>query len=111
MLSVDVNGTAWERRTFVEIRWQWLILLAAQVGLSAVTLLVIIVETARSDMEIVKGSPLAALFAISAEEKAAVERGQEAEPLTRADEAHIRPAGIAGELKKRHGRWILDAGS
>ena len=54
------NGTGLQLG--VRIRWEWLILPAAMVGLSLLFLIVTILRTARSPAKAWKGSPLAILF-------------------------------------------------
>ncbi|KAF6839375.1 hypothetical protein CPLU01_01795 [Colletotrichum plurivorum] len=108
----NVNGTAWQREVYVKIRWQWLTLLAAQVLLSVLLLAMIIMETIAADVDVVKSSMLAALFAISAEEKTALEKDiAEGKPLLPDGQDNHRPvvpAGIAGELRKEAGgKWVL----
>ncbi|KAF6793355.1 hypothetical protein CMUS01_16104 [Colletotrichum musicola] len=108
----NVNGTAWQREVYVEIRWQWLALLAMQVVLSVLLLALIIMETVGADVDVVKSSMLAALFAISAEEKTALEKDiTEGKPLLldgQGDHQLVVPTGIAGELRKEAGgKWVL----
>ncbi|KXH65563.1 hypothetical protein CSAL01_02962 [Colletotrichum salicis] len=72
LLNDNVSGTAWQEERFVSIRWPRLTLLAAQVGLSILTLVIIMIETASPDIEIVKGSPLPTLLAVHPDEKNAL---------------------------------------
>ncbi|KAF6818031.1 hypothetical protein CSOJ01_02168 [Colletotrichum sojae] len=108
----NVNGTAWQREVYVEIRWQWLALLAMQVVLSVLLLALVIVETVAADVDVVKSSMLAALFAIGAEEKTTLEKDMaEVKPVLpdgQDDHRPVVPAGIAGELRKEAGdKWVL----
>jgi hypothetical protein len=77
--------------------------LSIQVGLSIVLLICIIIETAKARVEVIKGSTVQVLFAISAEEKARMEHGMdESNALEREDrrQAHV-------ELCKVGNNWIL----
>lgn len=56
----SVNGTAWTTQSFVHVRWQWLILPAALVGLTIIFMIVTVVHT--KNQHIWKSSPLALLF-------------------------------------------------
>ena len=80
MFTTEVNGTALGMETFVHVRWEWLSLLIAQVSLSILVLLYIIIATARSGVEVLKTDALAALLAIPADERLAMA----SDPLSRA---------------------------
>jgi len=67
------TGTVLETETYVHVRWAWLTFLAIQIALAVSFLLGIMVQTAVWDVKILKGSPTAALLAISADEKAYLE--------------------------------------
>jgi hypothetical protein len=78
------------------------------VGLAIVAVIFVIAQTAMLNMEIVKGSLLAAMFAISADEKTALEEDVRSNP------ASLPPAvtkalesGVAGEFRRRGRRWVL----
>lgn len=58
------NGTAFNSVTFVEVRWEWLTLVAAQSGLTLVFLLAVVIGTARLGVDVVKSSNMAELFAL-----------------------------------------------
>ena len=62
----EKQGTALASVTFVDVRWQWLTLVAAQVVLSLVFLLSVIIYTTRLGVNVVKSSNMAELFAMSA---------------------------------------------
>ncbi|KAH6666507.1 hypothetical protein F5X68DRAFT_217206 [Plectosphaerella plurivora] len=68
-----VQGTVLMPQTFVRVRWEWLAFLSAQVGLSIVFVGMVVVQTARLDLEIVKSSALAGVFAVSGRGKMALE--------------------------------------
>ncbi|KAF5502592.1 hypothetical protein CGCA056_v013906 [Colletotrichum aenigma] len=94
LLTTNESGSAWQDEVFVSIRWPWLTLLAAQVGLSIITLLIIIIQTAGLDIEIVKGSPLPAFLAMNPDEKTALMREQQ-------------EMDIVGGLERRGEEWVL----
>lgn len=58
---------------YVHVEWAWLTFLAIEVALSLSILLGIMVQTAVWNVKILKGSPTAALLAISAQDKAYLE--------------------------------------
>jgi hypothetical protein len=60
----EENGTALASVTFVEVRWEWLTLVAAQVVLSIAFLLAVVIGTARLGVDVVKSSNMAELFAM-----------------------------------------------
>ncbi|KAF4949052.1 hypothetical protein FSARC_13601 [Fusarium sarcochroum] len=60
----SVEGKSYNRETYMFVRWQWLALLASQVGLTVVFLVAIIIHTARIGVEVVKSSNAAELFAL-----------------------------------------------
>lgn len=65
-----VRGEFFTSETFVTVRWAWLAFLATQIGLTFVFLLIVVVHTARLDVEIVKSSNIAELFAMRGSETA-----------------------------------------
>ncbi|KAF9872464.1 hypothetical protein CkaCkLH20_09961 [Colletotrichum karsti] len=106
----NVKGTAWQNEVYVQVRWPWLVLLAAQILVSIICLLLVMMETARADMDVVKSSTIAALFAISAEEKADLKRRLEENSehlIGREDDSRLAPLSIRGELRKRGGEWVV----
>jgi len=60
-----ITGTAYALQTLIRIRWPYISLLAAQLGLTIIVLLFTIVATYRSRMQILKGSSLATMCALS----------------------------------------------
>ncbi|OLN94121.1 hypothetical protein CCHL11_07147 [Colletotrichum chlorophyti] len=106
LLTKNISGSAWQDERFVSIRWPWLTLLAAQVGLSILTLIIIMIQTAGLDIEIVKGSPLPALLAVSSEEKAAL-LNKDFEDTHKNDLPHLKASGIAGALRRNGQDWVL----
>ncbi|KAF4814214.1 hypothetical protein CGCSCA5_v008010 [Colletotrichum siamense] len=111
LLTTNESGSAWQDEVFVSIRWPWLTLLAAQVGLSIITLLIIIIQTAGLDIEIVKGSPLPAFLAMNPDEKTALMREQQEMDMRNRDSElqipHLRAHGIVGGLERRGEEWVL----
>ncbi|KAI8317435.1 hypothetical protein K4K59_006696 [Colletotrichum sp. SAR11_240] len=111
LLTTNESGSAWQDEVFVSIRWPWLTLLAAQVGLSIITLLIIIIQTAGLDIEIVKGSPLPAFLAMNPDEKTALMREQQEMDMRNRDNElqipHLRAHGIVGGLERRGEEWVL----
>ncbi|KAL2211302.1 hypothetical protein CC79DRAFT_194693 [Sarocladium strictum] len=67
--GLDRDGTALTSVTFVEVRWEWMTLVSAQVGLSIVFLLSVMYGTARLGVDVVKSSNMAELFAFSTTER------------------------------------------
>ncbi|KAF6787892.1 hypothetical protein CSOJ01_15130 [Colletotrichum sojae] len=105
----NVHGTAFRSQTYVQVRLPWLALLGAQVVLSLIILLVIIIETATADVDIVKSSALPSLFAISAEEKANLECGApKGDSGSGGNDCCLAPVSIDGQFKRKENRWILD---
>lgn len=64
--GLEANGTAFTSITFVEVRWEWLTMVAAQVGLSIAFLLAVVYGTARLGVDVVKSTNMAELFALPA---------------------------------------------
>jgi hypothetical protein len=56
------NGTAWVLGVYIHVRWPWLILPITLVGLTILFLILTVIETARSKMEVWKSSPVPLLF-------------------------------------------------
>ncbi|KAF5978832.1 hypothetical protein FCOIX_5634 [Fusarium coicis] len=71
----NVDGVSLDTEVYVQVRWEWLALLSVQVALSISLLICIIVQSAKAEVEIMKGSTVPVLFAISAVDKARMENG------------------------------------
>ncbi|KAF4824771.1 hypothetical protein CGCSCA5_v000692 [Colletotrichum siamense] len=100
----NVIGEALQSEVYVDVHWHWLALLAAQTLFSILLLALVIIETAISDIAVVKSSTLPAIFAINAREKAEMEsRFREGEPAADKDDHRLVPSGIGGELRKKTG--------
>jgi len=76
-------------------------------------LLLIVYQTALLDIDIVKDSVLPGLFAISAQEKVALEEqlGGDETRLAEKESGLLRARGIMGELEKRGDKWVLGGAS
>ncbi|KAK2017460.1 hypothetical protein LZ32DRAFT_654882 [Colletotrichum eremochloae] len=110
LLTTNVSGSALQEERFVSIRWPWLTLLAAQVGLSVLTLVIIIIDTAGLNIDIVKGSPLPALLAMDPAEKDMLLRDHSEETgKIKSELPHLRAFGIAGGLQRNGDKWVLQA--
>jgi hypothetical protein len=73
MSPASATGTVLTSESYVHIQWAWLTFLAIQVVLAVSFLIGIMVQTAVWNVKILKGSPTAALLAISADDKAYLE--------------------------------------
>ena len=62
-VSGEVVGKTPIQETFIIVRWEWLSFLAAQLGLTLVSLLAITLHTASLDIDIFKSSNIPELFA------------------------------------------------
>lgn len=112
MSSTSETGVVLATESHVHIRWAWLSFLAIQVVLSVSFLLGIMIQTAVWKVQILKGSPTAALLAISAEDKAYLEerehvflgssRGSE-----QSEGAKHKLQAITGRFTTRDGGWSL----
>ncbi|KAK4132541.1 hypothetical protein BT67DRAFT_385179, partial [Trichocladium antarcticum] len=71
--STSETGIVLSTESYVHIRWAWLSFLAIQLVLSVSFLLGIMIQTAVWNVKVLKGSPTAALLAISADDKAYLE--------------------------------------
>ncbi|KAF5513484.1 hypothetical protein CGCF413_v001745 [Colletotrichum fructicola] len=104
----NVIGEALQSEVYVDVHWPWLALLAAQTLFSIIFLVLVVVETATSDIAVVKSSTLPAIFAINARGKAEMEsRFQGGESAVDKDDHRLVPSGIGGELRKTGGKWLL----
>ncbi|KAF5515254.1 hypothetical protein CGCS363_v001682 [Colletotrichum siamense] len=107
----NVIGEALQSEVYVDVHWPWLALLAAQILFSIIFLVLVVIETATSNIAVVKSSTLPAIFAINATEKAGMEsRFQQGECGVGKDDYQLVPSGIGGELRKTGGKWALGGG-
>ncbi|KAI9148362.1 hypothetical protein HJFPF1_12193 [Paramyrothecium foliicola] len=60
----DVRGQAITTETIVQIRWEWLSILAIQLGLALLFLTIVIFQTAKLEVDVVKSTNTAELFAM-----------------------------------------------
>lgn len=63
-ISEHIPGQVLTEKTFVVVRWEWLSFLAAQVGLTIIFLIAVIIYTARLHIDVIKSSNIAELLAI-----------------------------------------------
>ncbi|KAK4178302.1 hypothetical protein QBC36DRAFT_344725 [Triangularia setosa] len=115
-LSSVVQGTAWQEETYFSVRWEWLSLVAAQIGLSLVVLLLVMVHTAVLGVPIVKSSILPAFFAVGLTERAQAERGRDPILVQEAKGSRGKSAtpeeslALMGDLQKtQQGEWVLES--
>jgi hypothetical protein len=59
-----VNGTVFTPQAFVHIHWGWISLLSLQLGFASLFLLLTVLSTNKSRMQVLKGSSLATLCAL-----------------------------------------------
>ncbi|KAF4876835.1 hypothetical protein CGCSCA1_v003955 [Colletotrichum siamense] len=96
----NVIGEALQSEVYVDVHWPWLALLTAQILFSIIFLVLVVIETATSDIAVVKSSTLPA--------KAGMETHfREGEPDVDRDDQRLVPSGIGGELRKTGGEWVL----
>ncbi|KAH8682342.1 hypothetical protein BX600DRAFT_40969 [Xylariales sp. PMI_506] len=67
-------GTPYVPETYIQVNWIWMAFLAIQVVLATLFIVVIIVQTSRMEVPVVKSSVIATLFAMSADDKTLLER-------------------------------------
>jgi hypothetical protein len=93
------------------VRWQWLACLIIQVALTAAFLVGVITQTAMMKVKVLKSSSLATLLAISAEDKAFLER----QSLGSVEEEHLmaqRMRNVTGRFGMADDRgWVMGLSS
>ncbi|KAM0233074.1 hypothetical protein ACHAP5_010541 [Fusarium lateritium] len=99
----NVDGVSLRKEVYVKVRWEWLALLSVQVWLSVLLLVCIIVETAKARVEVIKGSTVQVLFAISAEDKARMSYTTDGSNTSGQNDSCQTPI----ELCKVGSKWIL----
>ncbi|KAK4195628.1 hypothetical protein QBC40DRAFT_18810 [Triangularia verruculosa] len=62
--SVVPGGIAWTQEIFISVWWEWLSMVAAQIGLSFIFLVLVMTQTSRLGVPVVKSSILPAFFAV-----------------------------------------------
>ncbi|KAF6816773.1 hypothetical protein CPLU01_13755 [Colletotrichum plurivorum] len=111
LLDLNHTGLAWRNETYVHVRWPWLTLLVVQVGLSVLTFVLVVVQTAGLDIEIVNGSSLPALLAVKADEKASLLNELRDEPDTTsksAEPVYLEATGITRAFQRSGRGWTLE---
>ncbi|KAJ4079620.1 hypothetical protein NW769_015104 [Fusarium oxysporum] len=101
----NVDGVSLNTEVYVQVRWEWLALLSVQATLSISLLICIIVESARAEVEIMKGSTVPVLFAVSAVDKARMENGDIDLDSLRQMKHHQQLAHV--NLHKVGQKWVL----
>ncbi|KAL3292429.1 hypothetical protein RB213_014709 [Colletotrichum asianum] len=109
--KANVYGTAWLKQVNIEIRWEWLIFLAAQIVISIVILGLVIWETYEVNIDIIKSATIPALFAINSQEMARLEFRSRGKRTTLLEQYQFVSRGIRGQLHEIGGRWVLGAPS
>ncbi|CAP72647.1 uncharacterized protein PODANS_2_780 [Podospora anserina S mat+] len=113
-VSSLVSGTAWQEERYISVRWEWLSLVAAQIGLALVVLVLVMVQTARLGVPVVKSDILPAFFAVGLAERAEAERGRVSDvgfsPEVKKNGATPEESfALMGELQKtQKGKWVLE---
>ncbi|KAK2668000.1 Protein of unknown function DUF3176 [Fusarium oxysporum f. sp. vasinfectum] len=100
-----VDGVSLNIEVYIQVRWEWLALLSVQVALSISLLICIVVESAKAEVEIMKGSTVPVLFAISAVDKARMENGDIDLDSLRQMKHHQKLADV--NLQKVGQKWVL----
>ncbi|EXK78379.1 hypothetical protein FOQG_16944 [Fusarium oxysporum f. sp. raphani 54005] len=101
----NVDGVSLDTEVYVQVRWEWLALLSVQVALSISLLICIIVQSAKAEVEIIKGWTVPVLFAISAVDKARMENGDIDLVSLRQMKNHQQLAHV--NLHKVGQKWVL----
>ncbi|KAK0745328.1 hypothetical protein B0T21DRAFT_280461 [Apiosordaria backusii] len=120
-LSSVVPGTAWQEETYISVRWEWLSLVAAQIGLSLLVLLIVMIQTSILGVPVVKSSILPAFFAVGLAERAEAERGRRDPMLDHQVYQEVKGSkekgatpeesyALMGDLQKtQNGKWVLES--
>lgn len=103
----EVVGKALERETFIKVRWEWLTFLAVQICFTSVFLIVVMVHTARLDVDIVKSSNISELFALG-NDNWGKSQTDEQKPLNPSGINTKIHKGLRGHLIREDGVWRLD---
>ncbi|KAK0662517.1 hypothetical protein QBC41DRAFT_329668 [Cercophora samala] len=69
----QVNGTAWQQEVRISVHWEWLALIVAQVCLSLIILMLVIIQTAELGLPVVKSSILPVFFAVGLADRTKIE--------------------------------------
>ncbi|KAM0347188.1 hypothetical protein ACHAP4_011484, partial [Fusarium culmorum] len=101
----NVDGISLNPEVYVQVRWEWLALLSVQVALSISLLICIIVQSAKAEVGVMKGSTVPVLFAISAADKAKMENGDIDSDSLRQTKHHQQLAHV--NLHKVGQKWVL----
>ncbi|KAK4669186.1 LOW QUALITY PROTEIN: uncharacterized protein QC763_200780 [Podospora pseudopauciseta] len=103
-VSSLVSGTAWQEERYISVRF----------GLALVVLVLVMVQTARLGVPVVKSDILPAFFAVGLAERAEAERGRVSDvgfsPEVKKNGAKPEESfALMGELQKtQKGKWVLE---
>ncbi|EON98309.1 hypothetical protein UCRPA7_6185 [Phaeoacremonium minimum UCRPA7] len=104
-------GTVFITETYVCVQWAWLVCVAAQIMMSAVFVVGVMIQTSVWKVKVVKSSALATMLALNTEDKGRLERenmGQVTEPRTMS--TRLRSAKAKFSLQE-DGSWSLNLDS
>lgn len=101
-------GTVFITETFVCVKWAWLACVAAQIMMSVIFVVGVMIQTSIWKVKVVKSSALATMLAFNADDKGRLERenmGQVTEPRTMS--TRLRSAKARFSLQE-DGSWSLN---
>ncbi|CAG9984881.1 unnamed protein product, partial [Clonostachys byssicola] len=106
-----IEGKAYKQELHILVRWEWLSLLVIQLTLTLVFLIWVMVLTAQLDMDVVKSSNLAELFAMHGADESTVsaDEGESVELLSKGINTKI-DKDITARLSKRNYEWKIYLG-
>lgn len=94
--------------TYVTVRWGWISFIAVQIALTIAFLLGVVVHTAKLDMDVVKSSNLAELFASGLEEQAGRESAGDGNNASTTGLKRSVSHDLLGQLQRdEDGKWRL----
>ena len=100
--TIYVSGTSYSVETFVHVKWPWLSLLIGLVGASILFLLITIIHSAISRVEVMKSDALAAVTILSPEARSYMG------PTALRNGTINRAEGLRLRLGKGDAGWSLD---
>jgi hypothetical protein len=102
-------GVALTSETFVQVRWEWLAFIIAQIFLSMVLLGVVMTETHLAGIAAIKTSSLPTLFAVKSSDRAQLEAGAAPEQdLDEYSSIQSRGTGITEGLTRTGTGWKFE---
>ena len=105
------TGTVLVTEAYVCVRWAWLACVGAQIVMSAMFLVGVMIQTSVWDVKVLKSSALATMLALNADDKGRLERenlGQLTQPRTMGERLKAAKARFAVQ---DDGSWSLNLGS